>query len=100
MRFEPMRMGHGVSPTDWRLSPLLAQSHTGLPPALVITAVCEDGEAYARKLVEAGVSVTCVRYMGMLHTFYSMRGALDAAALAQRQVADMLRRGRTDLTAQ
>jgi acetyl esterase len=29
--------------------------------------------------------------MGMLHTFYGMRGTLDAAALAQRQVADMLR---------
>jgi acetyl esterase len=27
----------------------------------------------------------------MLHTFYSMRGKLDAATLAQRQVADMLR---------
>jgi acetyl esterase len=26
----------------------------------------------------------------MLHTFYGMRDTLDAAALAQRQVADML----------
>ncbi len=93
--FRTYALGHGVSPTDWRLSPLLAPSHAGLPPALVITAECDavrdDGEAYARKLEEAGVSVTCVRYQGMLHTFYSMRGALDAAALAQRQVADMLR---------
>ena len=31
------------------------------------------------------------RGMGMLHTFYGMRGTLDAATLAQRQVADMLR---------
>jgi acetyl esterase len=93
--FRTYALGHGVSPTDWRLSPLLAPSHAGLPPALVVTAECDavrdDGEAYARKLEEAGVSVTCVRYMGMLHTFYSMRGALDAAGLAQRQVADMLR---------
>jgi acetyl esterase len=93
--FHTYALGHGVAPTEWRLSPLLAQSHAGLPPALVVTAECDavrdDGEAYARALAESGVPVTCVRYMGMLHTFYSMRGPLDAAALAQRQVADMLR---------
>jgi acetyl esterase len=93
--FQTYALGHAVSATDWRLSPLLAQNHAGLPPALVITAECDavrdDGEAYARKLAEFGVSATCVRYMGMLHTFYSMRGTLDAAAVAQRQVADMLR---------
>jgi acetyl esterase len=87
-------LDHGVAPTDWRLSPLLAPSHADLPPALVISAECDairdDGEAYAAKLSEAGVPAICVRYMGMLHTFYGMRGALDAAAIAQRQVADML----------
>ena len=93
--FRTYALGHGVSPTDWRLSPLLAPSHADLPPALVISAecdaVCDDAEAYAAKLSEAGVPATCVRYMGMLHTFYGMRGTLDTAALAQRQVADMLR---------
>ena len=93
--FRTYALGHGVSPTDWRLSPLLAPSHADLPPALVISAECDavrdDGEAYASKLSEAGVPATCVRYMGMLHTFYGMRGTLDTAALAQRQVADMLR---------
>ena len=54
-------------------------------------AVRDDGEAYAAKLAEAGVPVTCVRYMGVLHTFYSMRGTVPGAALAQRQVADALR---------
>jgi acetyl esterase len=93
--FRTYALDHGVSPTDWRLSPLLAPSHADLPPALVITAECDavrdDGEAYAAKLAEAGVGVTCVRYMGMLHTFYGMRSTLDAAALAQRQVGEMLR---------
>jgi len=92
---ENYALGHGIAPTDWRLSPLHADSHTGLPPALVITAECDavrdDAEAYAAKLAEAGVEATCVRYLGMLHTFYGMRGTLGAAALAQRQVADMLR---------
>lgn len=93
--FRTYALEHGVSPTDWRLSPLLAPSHADLPPALVISAECDairdDGEAYAAKLAEAGVPATCVRFMGMLHTFYGMRDTLDAAALAQRQVADVLR---------
>lgn len=93
--FREYALDHGVSPSIWTLSPFHADSHANLPPALVITAecdvLCDDGEAYARKLAEAGVPTTCVRYTGMLHTFYGMRGEVDAAALAQRQVADMLR---------
>jgi acetyl esterase len=64
-------------------SPLQAtiEQLKGLPPALVITGesdvLRDEGEAYGRKLDEAGVKVTTVRYNGMIHDFGLLNGLAE-----------------------
>lgn len=81
-------------------SPLRASDDqlSGLPPALIQVAeldvLRDEGEAYGRRLDEAGVDVTVTRYNGTIHDFGllnvladvpSTQTALDQAGLTLRQ---------------
>ena len=75
--------------------PLRAASLTGLPSALVITAefdpLRDEGEMYATRLRESGVSARLVRYDGMIHGFFSMAGVLEQGKDALGLAAGELR---------
>jgi acetyl esterase len=53
----------------------------GLPPALVIVdendVLRDEGEAYARRLMEAGVDVTAVRFLATHHDFVMLNALAD-----------------------
>jgi acetyl esterase len=84
---------------DPYVSPLRASHEEleGLPPALVITAendpLRDEGEAYARKLMDADVAVTATRYDGMIHDFVLLNAIREAPEVkaALRQVCDGIR---------
>jgi len=56
----------------------------GLPEALVIVdendVLCDEGEAYARRLSDAGVRVTSIRYNGTIHDFVMLNPLADTPA--------------------
>nr|WP_218031993.1 alpha/beta hydrolase [Dictyobacter kobayashii] len=60
---------------DYHLSPLRASLEKlhGLPPAMIIVdendVLRDEGEAYAHKLQDAGVSVAAMRVLGTIHDF-------------------------------
>jgi acetyl esterase len=80
---------------DWRFSPLRAESLVGLPPAFVLTAefdpLRDQGEAYARRLEDAGVPVELRRYDGVFHGFFGMRDLMEPAQQAWDDVSKALR---------
>jgi acetyl esterase/lipase len=78
------------------VSPLRAENLGKLPDALVLTAqydpLCDEGQAYARRLQEAGVNVKLTHYDGMIHGFFKMTSRVDKARQALDEVAAALKR--------
>jgi acetyl esterase/lipase len=86
----------GTDPADARISPLRALHVAGLPIAIIHTAefdpMRDEGNAYARKLLAAGVTVELTCHDGMVHNFHAMSAVLPQARLILSQIGEQVRR--------
>ncbi|HWC81522.1 MAG TPA: alpha/beta hydrolase [Pseudonocardiaceae bacterium] len=82
---------------DVRMSPLLAEDLSGLPPAYL--AACgfdplrDEGEAYAKRLADFGVPTTLDKRSDLIHGYANYLGAGTYFAKALDDAADALRAG-------
>lgn len=88
-------LGPDDDPTGVRLSPLREKDLSGLAPAVIATAgfdpLVDQGEAYAKALREAGVTVRYRCYDSLCHAFTAFTGAVPAADAASREIAALVR---------
>jgi len=86
---------------DIHASPLRARLEQlkGLPPALIQVAdndiLRDEGEAFGRKLDEAGVEVTTIRYNGTIHDFgllNALAGEPETRSLFRHAAAELRKR--------
>jgi acetyl esterase len=77
------------------LVPLNADDHSGLPPAIVVTAeydpLRDDGLAYIKALADAGVPVTHHHYDDVFHAFFSLVNLIERGNEAVAQVGADIR---------
>jgi len=82
--------------SDPLVSPLCADRHDGLAPAIVLTAeedpLRDDGEYYARALATSGVETLCRRLPGLPHGFLFLPVTIPAVSRAYDAIAVLLQR--------
>ena len=87
----------GLTKGGQKVSPLLAEDLSGLPPAYVAVAgfdpLRDEGEAYARALRDAGVPVTLRRHTALVHPFINGISMSDEARAAGFEIAGAIRLG-------
>jgi acetyl esterase len=87
--------GSGVEPTDPRVSPLLADDLSGLPPALIATAgfdpLRDEGDRYAAALRAAGTPVDLRSIGSVTHAFANLFPLGGGCAVATTELISALR---------
>ena len=80
---------------DPRLSPLLAEDLSGLPPTLIHSAEFDpfrdEAAAFASHLAEVGVLVRHTEHAGMIHYFYALPRAIPHALVAAQSIGAELK---------
>lgn len=80
---------------DWRVSPLRQQRLEDLPATTIVTAeydvLRDEAEAYAARLINAGVPTAVRRWPGQIHGFLLQEGLIDDADAALAAAAEALR---------
>jgi acetyl esterase len=94
--FEAQYLGDsGIEPTDPRVSPLLADTLSGLPPALIATAgfdpLRDEGDRYAAALQEAGTHVDLRSMRSLTHGFANLFPLGGGSAVATTELISALR---------
>lgn len=81
----------GTDVHDPRVSPLLMQDLTGLPPAVVSVAgfdpLRDEGVAYAERLTDAGVPTQLLRESGLVHAYIWFTGISKASREATTRLS-------------
>nr|WP_090709826.1 MULTISPECIES: alpha/beta hydrolase [unclassified Beijerinckia] len=80
---------------DWRASPIFANNLAQTPPAYIATGgldpLCDEGEAYAKALESAGVSVVYSTFPGQMHGFAGQFGLIGAADKVVAEIGAFIR---------
>lgn len=73
----------GGATGDWRAAPLQATDYRDVAPALIFSAecdpVCDDGEAFAARIVAAGGRARWIREPGLVHGYLRARTTVARA---------------------
>jgi acetyl esterase len=95
--FERHYLGDWTDKADPRLSPLLADDLSAMPPTYLVTAgfdpLRDEGEEFAKRLADAGVPVELRRQDGLIHGFANMFNASRTARAGVEEAAAALRDG-------
>lgn len=84
----------GLDPADPRVSPLRLPDLSGLPPTIIHTAqydpLCDEGEAFAKRLTQARAPVIHKSHAGMLHNFHALGAVLPQGRAALTEIGSQI----------
>ena len=85
----------GTASDDFRLNPGRAGDLRGMPPAIIVTAeldpLRDDGEEFARRLIESGSEVRLIRMDGMMHGFMLYWQRFSRAGQLLEEIGSLVR---------